>query len=79
MQQLFDFYYKQSLDLMTSKNHDYGEAWRYESKPPTDLILQKLLRIKQIEDNKGKTSFEGVDANYYMINYSFCINKTELT
>ena len=73
VQQLFDFYYKQSLDLMTSKNHDYGEAWRdMRVSSLTDLILQKLLRIKQIEDNKGKTLIsEGVDANYYdMINYS---------
>lgn len=59
--------------LMESKNHDYGEAWRdMRVSSLTDLILQKLLRVKQIEDNKGKTLVsEGVDANYQdMINYS---------
>lgn len=73
VQHLFDSYYSKSLDLMTSKNHDYGEAWRdMRVSSLTDLILQKLLRIKQIEDNQGKTLIsEGVDANYYdMINYS---------
>ncbi|NVK29266.1 MAG: DUF1599 domain-containing protein [Flavobacteriia bacterium] len=59
--------------LMMDKNHDYGEAWRDMRVPSfTDLILQKLLRVKQIEDNSGKTLVsEGVDANYMdMINYS---------
>lgn len=59
--------------LMLDKNHDYGEAWRDMRVPSfTDLILQKLLRVKQIEDNKGKTLVsEGVDANYMdMINYA---------
>jgi len=59
--------------LMESKNHDYGEAWRdMRVSSLTDLILQKLLRVKQIEDNKGKTLVsEGVDANYQdMINYA---------
>ena len=58
---------------MLSKNHDYGEAWReMRVSSLTDLILQKLLRVKQIEQNKGKTIVsEGVDANYQdMINYS---------
>ena len=58
---------------MESKNHDYGEAWReMRVSSLTDLILQKLLRVKQIEDNKGKTLIsEGIDANYYdMINYA---------
>lgn len=70
---LYEFYYQQSLELMKSKNHDYGEAWRdMRVSSLTDLILQKLLRIKQIEDNQGKTLIsEGVDANYFdMINYS---------
>jgi len=59
--------------LMENKNHDYGEAWRdMRISSLTDLILQKLLRVKQIEDNKGKTLVsEGIDANYQdMINYS---------
>ena len=59
--------------LMEDKNHDYGEAWRdMRVSSLTDLILQKLLRVKQIEDNKGKTVVsEGIDANYQdMINYA---------
>ncbi|MEM0543176.1 DUF1599 domain-containing protein [Flavobacterium sp. j3] len=59
--------------LMEVKNHDYGEAWReMRVSSLTDLILQKLLRVKQIEDNKGKTLVsEGIDANYQdMINYA---------
>jgi hypothetical protein len=58
---------------MEAKNHDYGEAWRdMRVSSFTDLILMKLLRVKQIEDNKGKTIMsEGIDANYYdMINYA---------
>ena len=70
---LYDQKIKATKDLMEAKNHDYGEAWRemrVSSLP--DLILQKLLRVKQIEDNKGKTLVsEGIDANYQdMINYS---------
>ncbi|NOY49054.1 MAG: DUF1599 domain-containing protein [Chlorobi bacterium] len=60
-------------DLMMDKNHDYGEAWRnMRISSLTDIILMKLLRIKQIEDNKGKTLVsEGLDANYNdIINYS---------
>ena len=59
--------------LMEDKNHDYGEAWRdMRVSSLTDLILQKLLRVKQIEDNRGKTIVsEGIDANYQdMINYA---------
>lgn len=59
--------------LMENKNHDYGEAWReMRVSSLTDLILQKLLRVKQIEDNRGKTLVsEGIDANYQdMINYA---------
>lgn len=59
--------------LMENKNHDYGEAWRdMRVNSLTDLIIQKLLRVKQIEDNKGKTLVsEGIDANYQdMINYA---------
>tara|TARA_B100000795_G_scaffold135750_1_gene101389 strand:- start:10699 stop:11238 length:540 start_codon:yes stop_codon:yes gene_type:complete len=64
---------KESKNLMEAKNHDYGEAWReMRVSSLTDLILQKLLRVKQIEDNKGKTLVsEGIDANYYdMVNYA---------
>ncbi len=60
-------------ELMENKNHDYGEAWRdMRVSSLTDLIIQKLLRVKQIEDNKGKTLVsEGIDANYQdMINYA---------
>lgn len=59
--------------LMEAKNHDYGEAWRdMRISSLTDLILQKLLRIKQIEDNQGQTLVsEGIDANYQdMVNYA---------
>jgi hypothetical protein len=59
--------------LMEDKNHDYGEAWREMSQQSfTDLILAKLLRIKQILKNEGKTIIsEGIDANYFdIINYS---------
>lgn len=59
--------------LMQNKNHDYGEAWRdMRVSSLTDLILQKLLRVKKIEDNEGETNVsEGIDANYQdMINYA---------
>jgi hypothetical protein len=58
---------------MEEKNHDYGEAWRdMRVSTFTDMILMRLLRIRQIEDSKGKTIMsEGVDANLQdMINYS---------
>ncbi len=70
---LYDEKIKLTKTLMENKNHDYGEAWReMRVSSLTDLILQKLLRVKQIEDNKGKTLVsEGIDANYQdMINYS---------
>lgn len=63
----------ETKDLMLKKNHDYGEAWRdMRVSSLTDLILQKLLRVKQIEENKGKTIVsEGIDANYHdMVNYA---------
>ena len=67
---------KVAKDLLENKNHDYGEAWRMmRISSMTDLILQKLLRIKQIEDNAGETLIsEGIDANYLdIINYAiFC-------
>ena len=69
----YDANVKMARDLMADKNHDYGEAWRQmRISSLTDIILMKLLRIKQIEDNKGKTIMsEGLDANYLdIINYS---------
>lgn len=71
--ELYDGKIAETKELMMNKNHDYGEAWRdMRISSLTDLILQKLLRVKQIEDNKGKTLVsEGIDANYQdMINYS---------
>lgn len=73
LENLFDDFAKRAKNLMEDKNHDYGEAWRdMRISTYTDLILMKLLRIKQIEDNKGKTLIsEGVDANFFdIINYS---------
>jgi hypothetical protein len=70
---LFDQKISTTKNLMENKNHDYGEAWRdMRVSSLTDLILQKILRVKQIEDNKGKTLVsEGIDANYQdMINYA---------
>ena len=61
------------MALLEAKNHDYDEAWRsMRISSMTDLILQKLLRIKQIEDNAGKTLVsEGLEANYRdIINYA---------
>jgi hypothetical protein len=71
--ELYDSKVAITKSLMENKNHDYGEAWRdMRVSSLTDLILQKLLRVKQIEDNKGKTLVsEGIDANYQdMINYA---------
>ena len=69
----FDKHIYASKALMEDKNHDYGEAWRdMRLSSLTDIILMKLLRIKQIEDHDGKTYVsEGLDANYMdIINYS---------
>lgn len=71
--ELYDEVIQRTKKLMQDKNHDYGEAWReMRVSSLTDLILQKLLRIKQIENNKGKTIVsEGISANYEdMINYA---------
>ena len=71
--ELYDKHQKIIFELMLNKNHDYGEAWRdMRVSSLTDLILQKLLRVKQIEENQGKTAVsEGIDANYHdMVNYS---------
>lgn len=70
---LYDQYTAATKSLMEDKNHDYGEAWReMRVSSLTDLILQKLLRVKQIEDNKGVTLVsEGISANYQdIINYA---------
>ena len=65
---------EETRSLMIDKNHDYGEAWRdMRVSSLTDLILMKVLRVKQIEDNAGQTRVsEGVEANYMdMVNYAF--------
>ena len=70
---LYDEKLNATKELMFAKNHDYGEAWRdMRVSSLTDLILMKILRVKQIEDNQGQTlASEGVDANYQdMLNYS---------
>jgi hypothetical protein len=69
----FDKRVNETKELMFAKNHDYGEAWRdMRISSLTDLILMKILRVKQIEDNAGQTlASEGVRANYQdMLNYS---------
>lgn len=73
VQSLFDAKIQETKDLMFAKNHDYGEAWRdMRISSLTDLILMKVFRVKQIEDNEGQTlASEGVIANYQdMLNYS---------
>lgn len=70
---MFDEKANATKELMFAKNHDYGEAWRdMRISSLTDLILMKLLRVKQIEDNQGQTlASEGVVANYQdMLNYA---------
>lgn len=75
--ELYDRELKATLDLMMAKNHDYGEAWRQmRVSSMVDLILMKLLRIKQIEDNDGRTEVsEGPEGGYRdIVNYSlFCL------
>ena len=77
--QLYDRFANEAKELMLRKNHDYGEAWReMRISSITDLIYQKVLRTKQIEDNAGRTLVsEGIDANYFdMLNYAvFCLIK----
>ena len=74
--QILSFYnekVKETFELMLAKNHDYGEAWRdMRITSLTDLIIQKLIRVKKIEENSGKTIVsEGIDANYQdIINYA---------
>jgi phage portal protein BeeE len=70
---MYDKVVDETFNLLQNKNHDYGEAWRdMRVTSITDIILMKLLRVKQIEDNQGKTLVsEGVTANYQdMINYA---------
>lgn len=80
---LYNKYIDDTRKLLLNKNHDYGEAWRdMRVSSMTDIILMKLFRTKQIEDNQGQTLIsEGVDANYQdMINYSvFCLIKLSET
>lgn len=75
--ELYDKHLGRTVKLMLDKNHDYGEAWRQmRISSMTDLILMKLRRIKQIEDNDGRTMIsEGVEGGYMdIINYSlFCL------
>ena len=79
--ELYDRHINETKELMYAKNHDYDEAWRsMRISSYTDLILTKIYRTKQIEENKGQTLVsEGVDANYMdMINYSlFALIKME--
>lgn len=79
----FDQKVRETKELMFAKNHDYGEAWRdMRVSSLTDLILMKLLRVKQIEDNMGKTiASEGIKANYQdMLNYAlFALIKLKIT
>ncbi|AKD55706.1 DUF1599 domain-containing protein [Spirosoma radiotolerans] len=79
LEKLYDAEIGRVIDLLFAKNHDYGEAWRdMRVSSMTDIILMKLLRTKQIEDNQGTTLVsEGVEANYMdMINYAvFCLIK----
>lgn len=81
LEPLYDKYSAETMNLLANKNHDYNEAWReMRVSSMTDIILMKLLRVKQIEDNNGKTLIsEGVDANYQdMINYAvFCLIKLD--
>ncbi|MBA3900397.1 MAG: DUF1599 domain-containing protein [Bacteroidetes bacterium] len=72
-EKLYEKYASEAKALMENKNHDYGEAWRdMRISSLTDLILMKIFRTKQIEDNKGNTLIsEGIDANYFdMVNYA---------
>jgi hypothetical protein len=79
LEPLYDRWVEETKGLLENKNHDYDEAWRdMRISSMTDIILMKLYRIKQIEDNAGKTIVsEGIEANYQdMINYSvFCLIK----
>ena len=77
LEPLYDHWVEATRGLLENKNHDYGEAWRdMRVSSMTDIILMKLYRVKQIEDNQGQTIVsEGIEANYQdMINYAvFCL------
>ena len=79
LEPIYDKWVQETKDLLANKNHDYGEAWRgMRVSSITDIILMKLYRVKQIEDNQGQTIVsEGVEANYQdMLNYAvFCMIK----
>ena len=79
LESVYDRWVNDTRGLLENKNHDYGEAWReMRVSSMTDIILMKLLRVKQIEDNEGQTLVsEGIEANYQdMINYAvFCLIK----
>ncbi len=79
LEPMYDTATHETFDLLQNKNHDYDEAWRdMRVSSMTDIILMKLLRVKQIEDNEGKTlASEGIKDNYQdMINYAvFCLIK----
>ena len=79
LEPLYDQAVQETKDLLQNKNHDYDEAWRdMRISSITDIILMKLFRVKQIEDNQGQTLVsEGIKANYQdMINYAvFCLIK----
>ncbi|MBO4599541.1 MAG: DUF1599 domain-containing protein [Bacteroidales bacterium] len=80
--ELYDKHIHRATTLMLDKNHDYGEAWRLmRVSSMVDLILMKIFRIKQIEDNDGKTLIsEGVEGGYMdIINYSlFCLIRSNV-
>lgn len=82
LESLYDQEVQTTSTLQQNKNHDYGEAWReMRISSMTDLILMKLHRVKQIEDNEGVTVIsEGVDANYRdILNYAvFCLIKSNI-
>jgi hypothetical protein len=79
LQAMYNKQVAEVMELLFNKNHDYGEAWRdMRVSSMTDIILMKLFRIKQIEDNQGKTLVsEGIKAGYQdIINYAvFCMIK----
>ena len=79
LEPLYDHWASATQALLENKNHDYGEAWRdMRVSSMTDIVLMKLFRVKQIEDNQGSTLVsEGIEANYQdMINYAvFCLIK----
>ena len=79
LEKLYDSYSEEIMNLLSNKNHDYDEAWKeMRISSMTDIILMKLYRTKQIENNNGKTLIsEGIKANYQdIVNYSvFCLIK----